>query len=168
MTDAAIEERNEQVAEAITSGRSLRLVRKEFSLTETELDAILERLWPLSTEARIRRIKHDVACLQRLIEKFFEKALAGDVNSGVLCVRAWERKAALLGLDAVQRIDLQVINPPQQATRYERITEAVERLTGRRIGQPNGGDGQRLNGGSPPLDHDQDDDPDEPDPLIGG
>ena len=102
MTDAAVEARDEQVAEAITSGRSLRLVRKEFSLTEGELDAILERLWPVSTEARIRMIKHDVGCLQRLIEKFYEKALAGDVNSGVLCVRAWERKAAMLGLDAVQ------------------------------------------------------------------
>src|SRR5215470_1763076 len=67
---AAIGERDEAVAEAITNGRSLQLVRKEFSLTEAELDAVLERLWPVSTEARIRMIKHDVGCLQRLIEKW--------------------------------------------------------------------------------------------------
>jgi hypothetical protein len=38
MTDAV--ERDEAVAEAITSGRSLRLVKRDFSLTETELDAM--------------------------------------------------------------------------------------------------------------------------------
>jgi hypothetical protein len=128
MTDATVIDRDDAVAEAITSGRSLRLVRKEFALTEAELDAILERLWPLSTEARLRTIKHDIACLQRLIEKFLEKAMAGDVNSGVLCVRAWERKAAMLGLDAVQRIDLQVIKPPEHKSGHERIKDAINQM----------------------------------------
>lgn len=129
MTDAAaIEERDAQVEAAITDGKSLRLVKRQFSLTEAELDGILERLWPLSTEARLRTIKHDVACLQRLIEKFYEKALAGDVNSGVLCVRAWERKAAMLGLDAAQRIDLQVIRAPEHKSSHEKIKEAINQM----------------------------------------
>jgi len=46
-----------------------------------------------------------------------------------------------LGLDAVQRIDLQIINPPQQAPRHEKIAEVIMRLTGRDGQQPNGGDG---------------------------
>ena len=127
MTDTAIEERDEQVAEAITGGKSLRLVRKQFALTESELDSILERLWPLSHEARLRTIKHDVACLQRLIEKLYEKGLAGDTNAAVACIRAWERKAALLGLDAAQRIDLQVV-PQEAAQGYERIYEVLQEL----------------------------------------
>jgi hypothetical protein len=145
---AAIGERDEAVAEAITSGRSLRLVRKEFSLTEAELDAVLERLWPVSTEARIRMIKHDVGCLQRLIEKFYEKALGGDVNSATLVVKAWERKAALLGLDAVQRIDLQIIRPPDAPSQYDRITAALMSL---KYG-PNGRDGAAPSDAAPPAD----------------
>jgi len=144
---AAIEERDEAVAEAITNGRSLQLVRKEFSLTEAELDAVLERLWPVSTEARIRMIKHDVGCLQRLIEKFYEKALGGDVNSATLVVKAWERKAALLGLDAVQRIDLQIIRPPDAPSQYDRITAALMSLYG-----PNGRDGAAPSDAAPPAD----------------
>jgi hypothetical protein len=148
MTDTtAIEQRDEQVAEAITSGKSLRSVKRQFSLTEAELDGILERLWPVSTEARIRMIKHDVGCLQRLIEKFYEKALSGsgDVNSAAVVVKAWERKAALLGLDAVQRIDLQIINPPQTISRHEKIREAILRLTNpERFQQPNNGDGAAV------------------------
>jgi hypothetical protein len=73
--------------------------------------------------------------LDRLIEKFYLKAIAGDgdVNSAALVVKAWERKAELLGLDAVQRIDLQIINPPQEVPRHEKIRMAIERLTGRAI-----------------------------------
>ena len=134
---AAIEERDEAVAEAITSGRSLRLVRREFSLSEGELDAVLERLWPVSTEARIRMIKHDVGCLQKLIEKFYEKALGGDVNSAAVVVKAWERKAALLGLDAVQRIDLQIIRPPDPAARADHESDHGHGLA-RAAGAPRG------------------------------
>jgi len=130
MTDTAVEGRGaavEAAEAAIADGRSLRLVRRDFSLTDAELSDILEKLCPLSTEARIRTIKHDATCLQRLIEKLYEKGLNGDTNAAVACIRAWERKAALLGLDAVQRIDLQVINPPN--TRAS-ITGLQKQLTG--------------------------------------
>ena len=141
MTDMAIEERDDAIAEAIVSGRSLRSVRKEFGLGAAELDATLERLWPVDTAARLRMIKADVGKLDRLIQVFYGKALAGDVQSGLLTVRIWERLHQLLGLDAVQRIDLQIINPPQQVPRHEKIAEVIMRLTGRDGQQPNGGDG---------------------------
>ena len=86
-------------------------------------------------------IRGDLSRLDRLIEKFYLKAIAGDgdVNSATLVVKAWERKSALLGLDAVQRIDLQIINPPKAPPRHELIREAIERLTGRQL--PNGPNG---------------------------
>jgi hypothetical protein len=130
MTDAAFDEqRDEQVAEAIVSGRSLRAVRKKFGLNQAEIDSVLERLWPVDTEARIRMIKRDVGKLDRLTQVFYEKALAGDVQSGLLTVRIWERLHELLGLDAVRRIDLQIINPPQEVPRHEKIRQAIMRLT---------------------------------------
>jgi hypothetical protein len=126
MTDTAVIERDEAVAEAISSGRSLRLIRKDFSLSERELDGILEKLWPLSTEARIRTIKHDVACLQRLIETLYEKGLNGDVNAAVACIRAFERKATMLGLDASTLIDLHVVKPPEYKSQHERISQVIQ------------------------------------------
>ena len=178
MTDAtAIEQRDEQIVEALVAGRSVRVIQREFSLTVVELDQALERCFPLDTAARLRTIRGDLSRLDRLIEKFYLKAIAGDgdVHSGMLTVKAWERKAELLGLDAVQRIDLQIINPPQEVPRHEKIREAIMRLTEQppvrraaieRIDQlgpekalemlgsqrPNGSDGQQPNGGdgSPP------------------
>ena len=154
MTDAtAIEQRDEQIVEALVAGRSVRVIQREFSLTVVELDAALERCFPLDTAARLRTIRGDLSRLDRLIEKFYLKAIAGDgdVHSGLLTVKAWERKAELLGLDAVQRIDLQIINPPQQVPRHEKIRQVIMNL---RVGdgqQSNDGNGQQLNGdGSPP------------------
>ena len=144
MTDiTAIEQRDDAIVGALVAGRSVRVVQKEFSLTVAELDAALERCFPLDNAARLRMIRGDLSRLDRLIEKFYLKAIAGDgdVHSGLLTVKAWERKAELLGLDAVQRIDLQIINPPQQVPRHEKIAEVIMRLTGCDGQQPNGGDG---------------------------
>jgi hypothetical protein len=80
VTDTALEERDEAVAEAITSGRSLRSVRKQFGLSTTELDSALERLWPIDLQSRIRMIKGDLGKLDKLTEVFYEKALAVTCN----------------------------------------------------------------------------------------
>jgi hypothetical protein len=97
MTDAAvIEQRDEAIVGALVAGRSVRAVQREFSLTITELDQALERCFPLDTAARLRTIRADLSKLDRLIEKFYLRAIAsGDVNSATLVVKAWERKAAL-------------------------------------------------------------------------
>jgi hypothetical protein len=127
--DTAVEQRNDEaIAEAIVSGRSLRAVRKEFGLSQAEIDSALERLWPVDTAARVRMIKRDVGRLDRLIEKFYEKALAGCIQSGLLTVRIYERLHGLVGLDAVQRIDLAITAPPEAPTRHDRIYEAIMRV----------------------------------------
>jgi len=128
MTDAVLDRGDavEAVAQAILDGKSLRLVRRELSLTEGELDAVLEKLWPLDQAARLRAIRGDLARLDRLIEKFYLKAISGEgcVNSAAVAIKAAERKAALLGLDAVQRIDLQVMRPAEISS-HEKIKAAI-------------------------------------------
>src|SRR5215831_18975849 len=96
MTDTAIEPRDEQVAEALVAGRSVRAVQKQFGLTTAELDAALDRLWPIDTAARLRTIKTDLGQLNQLTQVFYEKALAGDVPAGTVTVKLWERKHQLL------------------------------------------------------------------------
>jgi hypothetical protein len=100
------DERDEQVAEAITSGRSLRAVRKEFGLSQVEIDSVLERLWPIHTAARITMIKHDLSILTRLCETFYQKALAGCTQSGLCVIRVLERKHELLGMNSAVKIEI--------------------------------------------------------------
>jgi hypothetical protein len=133
MTGTAIEtaigqeERDEAIAEALTAGRSVRAVRKAFGLSADEIDAALERLWPIDLQSRIRMIKSDLGKLDRLTQVFYEKALAGDVQSGLLTVRIWERKHELLGMNSAAKIEI-VQAPLEAPTSYERIKAAIMSL----------------------------------------
>jgi len=73
-------------------------------------------------------IKADVGKLSRLTQVFYGKALLGDVRSGLLVVRVFERLHSLLGLDTAQRIDLQIIQPPEAPSRHERLRAAIMNL----------------------------------------
>ena len=119
------EQRDEAIADAIVSGRSLRAVRREFG--PSVVDAALERLWPIDTQSRLQMIKSDLGKIDRLTQIFFEKALAGDVQSGLLTVRIWERKHELLGMNAAAKFEV-VTRPPDAPTRYERIHAAIMNL----------------------------------------
>jgi len=195
MTDTAIgtaigqEQRDEAIAEALTAGRSLRAVRKEFGISTAELDGALERLWPIDAVARLRMIKSDLGKLDRLTQVFYEKALAGCIQSGLLAVRIWERKHELLGMNAAAKFEV-VTASPQAETQHNKIRRVLWELKHPGQPMPDGwpspaynddddlppkqlNDGlphpKRLNGGngaavsSPPAD---DPDPDDPDPDL--
>jgi hypothetical protein len=142
MTDTAIIERDEAVTTALEEGRSLAKVRKQFGLSVSELDAVLERCFPLDTAARLRTIRSDLSKLDVLIEKLYLRAISdeGDVNSATAVIRAWERKAELLGLDAVQRVDLTITPPQYQESRHDRIRQAIFSMARGPDYRPNGGD----------------------------
>lgn len=147
--------RDDAIVAALVGGQTVRSVQRQFSLTTAQLDQALERAFPLDVAARLRTIRGDLAWLDGIIQKFYLRAMADGAaaaDDAMVAIRAQERKAALLGLDAVQRVDLQVVQAPREApTRYERITEAVMRIRSEPLPDP-----KRLNGGSPP---DPDDDP---------
>jgi hypothetical protein len=149
MTGTAIgigqEQRDEAIAEALTAGRSMRAVRKDFGISIAELDGALERLWPIDAVARLRMIKSDLGKLDRLTQVFYEKALAGCIQSGLLTVRIWERKHELLGMNAAAKFEV-VTAPLEAKPRHEKIREVIMRLTG--------GPEQPNNGNGPPLDDD--------------
>jgi len=122
------EQRDEAIAEALTAGRSMRAVRKDFGISIAELDGALERLWPIDAVARLRMIKSDLGKLDRLTQVFYEKALAGCIQSGLLTVRIWERKHELLGMNAAAKFEV-VTAPPEAPPRHEKIRAAIMRLT---------------------------------------
>ena len=118
------EQRDEAIADAIVSGRSLRAVRKEFGLSQAEIDAALERLWPIDTASRLQMIKADLGQITRLTQVFFEKGLAGDTQSCLCAVRLWKRKHELLGMNAAAKFE--VVTAPRDApTGHERIKAAI-------------------------------------------
>jgi len=129
MTDAAIEDRDEAVVEAITAGRSLRAVQREFRLTVTEFDQALERCFPLDVAARTRMIRGDLAKLDRLIDEFYQRALKEhDPHSAMVAIKAWERKHDITGAGAAQRIDLTVM-PKEHETDHEQVKNAIMTMT---------------------------------------
>ena len=65
-------------------------------------------------------IKTDLAKLDRLTQVFYEKALDGDVQSGLLTVRIWERKHELLGMNAATKIEI-VQEPPDAPRRTTKL-----------------------------------------------
>ena len=148
MTDTAIGQRDEQVAEAIVSGgRSLRLVQKQFGLSAGELDAVLERLWPVDAAARIRMIKRDVGRLEALMAPFYERAVKDrDVPSGVLVVKVFERLHELCGLNSAARVDLQIITQPKEMRSFNKIREAVYRVARGPDWHPDAGNGSPSDG----------------------
>jgi len=128
MTDAAIEERDEAVVEAITAGRSLRAVRREFGLTVAEFDQALERCFPLDVAARMRMIRGDLAKLDRLIDEFYRKALKEqDPHAAIVAIKAWERKHDITGAGNQQRIDL-TVQPAEYETGHQQIRAAIMRV----------------------------------------
>jgi len=122
------EQRDEAIADAIVSGRSLRAVRREFG--PSVVDAALERLWPIDTQSRLQMIKADLGKIDRLTQIFFEKALAGDVQSGLLTVRIWERKHELLGMNAAAKFEV-VTRPPDAISSHEKIRRTIMEFAAR-------------------------------------
>jgi hypothetical protein len=129
------EQRDERVAAAISSGKSLRSVKREFGLTQAEVFDALERLWPIDARSRLQMIMADVGQITRLTEVFVERGLAGDTQSCLCAVRLWERKHELLGLNAAAKFEV-VTAPRGEPSSYQRITDVL--LSLKRDHRPNG------------------------------
>ena len=71
--EALPEQREEAVATALLSGRSVSAVRKEFGLSIDEIDAIIARTWPVTPHARVRQVMLDLGKLDRLISEFYQR-----------------------------------------------------------------------------------------------
>jgi Holliday junction resolvase-like predicted endonuclease len=138
MTDTATE-RDEQIAERRLAGDSVRAVARQFSCSIGEVHAAIERALEINNEVRRRMVLVDAAKLDRLLAVFYEKGLAGCVQSAVAAVRIWERKHELLGLNSPQRLDIVQLQVAEQPSGHQKIYEMIMRLA-RPGWQPGDGD----------------------------
>src|SRR5262245_46832196 len=134
MSEVLTERDDEAIVAALLNGKTLRQVRREFSLSEAEIDRALERVWPLDNAARLRMVRLDCGKLDRLVDEFSRRALAEDgqtsASYAAVALKALERKHDLTGANSAQRIDLQILGQPeaQRAEGIDRIEAAIRRI----------------------------------------
>ena len=127
MTDATSDDvRDDFILQERLSGKSARSISKQLRCTVGEVNDALDRVLPtLDQAARLRHIALDVNRLDALVEVFYKRAMEkGDTQAGLCVVKILERKAALLGLDAAQRIDL-AVEPKQAESSFDKIYRAI-------------------------------------------
>ena len=109
------------------SGRSARSISKELHCTTADVDASLDRTLPkITNEAKRRLIALDLDRLDGLIEVFYKRAIEKvDCQAGLLFVKILERRAALLGLDAAQKLDIVQVQAQREPSQHEKIKDAI-------------------------------------------
>jgi len=122
--------RDDFILQERVSGRSTRSIAKELSLTISEVNASLDRTLPtIDNPARLRHISLDLSRLDRLLETFHKRAIEKEDTQAALCVvKILERKAALLGLDSPQKVDIVQLQTQQQPSRHDRIAAAINQM----------------------------------------
>jgi len=112
------------------SGRSARSIGKELHCPVSEIDESLDRTLPkITNEAKRRIIALDIDRLDELLKVFFNRAVEKvDAQAGLLVVKILERKAALLGLDSPQKLDVVQVQAQKEPTGHDRIRDAIMRV----------------------------------------
>jgi DNA-directed RNA polymerase specialized sigma24 family protein len=132
MTDSpkADDARDDFILQERLSGRSARSISKELHCTTADVDASLDRTLPkITNEAKRRIIALDLDRLDELLKVFFTRAVEKvDAQAGLLVVKILERKAAMLGLDSPQKLDVVQVQAQKEPTQHERIRDAIMRV----------------------------------------
>ena len=122
--------RDDFILQERLAGRSARSISKELRCTVGEVDASLDRTLP--NDARRRYVALDLNRLDGLLETFHKRAIENvDAQAGLLCVKIMERKAAMLGLDSPQKLDIIQVQAKDAPSSHERIKAAIMQMVER-------------------------------------
>src|SRR5262249_16253577 len=112
------------------AGRSARSVGKQLSLTVGEVNASLDRTLPqIDNAMRLRHISLDLSRLDGLLETFYKRAIEKtDTQAPLALVKILERKAALLGLDSPQKLDIVQVQMQQTPHEFDQVYDAIMRV----------------------------------------
>src|SRR5215831_11999735 len=149
MTDSTSDDgRDDFILQERLAGRSARSISKELRCTVGEVNAALDRTLPqIDNAMRLRHISLDLHRMDELLKVFFTRAIEkADAQAGLLCVKILERKAALLGLDTPQKLDIVQVQAQEHPTSsFEKIHEMILRIgrRGRNLDDDDGEGGER-------------------------
>ena len=144
MTDPTSDDgRDDFILQERLAGRSARSIGKELRCTVGEGDAALDRVLPkLDNAARLRYISLDLQRLDALLKTFLARATETvDAQAGLLCVKILERKAAMLGLDTPQKLDIVQVQAQEEPQGHDKIFEMIMRIKHGPNWQPGNGNG---------------------------
>jgi hypothetical protein len=128
MTDPTSDDvRDDFILQERLSGKSARAISKQLRCTVGEVNAALDRTLPkIDNDARRRHVSLDLNRLDGLLETFYKRAIENvDAQAGLLCVKIMERKAAMLGLDSPQKLDIVQVQAQDAPSGHERIKAAI-------------------------------------------
>ena len=61
-----------------------------------------------------------------MLETFYKRAIENvDAQAGLLCVKIMERKAAMLGLDSPQQLDIVQVQAQKEPSQHEKIAKVI-------------------------------------------
>jgi hypothetical protein len=125
-------ERERQICDLRVSGKTEADVCAMLGVTIADIHRALDRAAAaaLTPQARIRTIHLEAARMEVLEEAFMASAKGGDDKSAQVIIRAAERKATLLGLNAPMRTDpIQLaIETAPQLTSTERLRDIFNQV----------------------------------------
>jgi hypothetical protein len=121
-------ERDKQIFDLVVEGRTEAEVCRMLGVTVADVHRALD--WAgqvmLSAQNRVRIIAVDAARCERMIQDFLPASHSRDDKAANVILKAQERKATLLGLNAPLRVD--PIALAQEAGPHETSTENLRRI----------------------------------------
>src|SRR5262249_25786859 len=129
-------ERDEAIYAAWESGKSLRILARNFETSVTEIEHAIDRcLPPFTTQNQMRAYKRDLQRLDDVSAFYYAKAMAGDCDSAHIFCRVQERRSAVSGWSSVNvRLDPYAAQVQEEPSSYDKIRAAIWRIA--RPGQP--------------------------------
>jgi hypothetical protein len=112
-------------------GRSWRRIAQQFSCDEATVLKAIDRMLPaIDTQMRVRMHGLELERLDELTEAVHPLAVKGDLAAIATEIKIGERRSSLAGLDAPQRLDMQLVEqesrPKQTST--DLIRAALDRI----------------------------------------
>jgi|SRR5215472_4521529 len=126
-----VNEQDEAVFRAWEAGKGLRALSREFALSLTQIEQILDRMLPaFDAQNQLRAFKREIERLESLSSEFYtiaKRDLCRD--SAHLVARLNERICAMRGWSPVNvRMDPLAVQVAEQPSSYDRISEAIMRV----------------------------------------
>jgi hypothetical protein len=91
-------ERDEAIYAVWESGKSLRVLAREFSTSVIEIDRAIDRcLPPFTSVTQMRAFKREFQRMEDIGTKYHAKAMEGDIDAVHICARINERRCAMGG-----------------------------------------------------------------------
>ena len=115
----ASEMSDDEIIQQRINGSSVRAIARTHGCAVTEVNAVMDRFADATVDDKTRKhsLAVELARLDQLQKTFYAQALDGDVASGALCVREWDRAvygspnrldAMVWGLTRLSKVIIQI------------------------------------------------------------